>query len=96
MCRYAYGLYVMKDILFTHDGFQNNYYNIITRGSSFQFDENDIDRMRMELMSLISALSPVYLESISSNGHYLFGSGFFGFWVLEKKEFPRTLCYKVF
>jgi hypothetical protein len=52
--------------------------------------------MRMELMSLISALSPVYLESISSNGHYLFGSGFFGFWVLEKKEFPRTLCCKVF
>lgn len=63
MCRYAYGLYVMKDILFTHDGFQNNYYDIITRGSSFQFDENDIDRMRMELMSLISLLSPVYLES---------------------------------
>jgi hypothetical protein len=29
-------------------------------------------------------------------GHYLFGSGFFGFWVLGKKEFPRTLCYKVF
>jgi hypothetical protein len=29
-------------------------------------------------------------------GHYLFGSGFFGFWVLKKKEFPRTLCYKVF
>ena len=63
MCRYAYGLYVMKDILFTHDGFQNNYYDIITRGSSFQFDENDIDRMRMELMSLITLLSPVYLES---------------------------------
>jgi hypothetical protein len=63
MCRYAYGLYVMKDILFTHDGFQNNYYDIITRGSSFQFDENDIDRMRMELRSLISSLSPVYLES---------------------------------
>jgi hypothetical protein len=53
----------MKDILFTHDGFQNNYYDIITRGSSFQFDENDIDRMRMELRSLISSLSPVYLES---------------------------------
>jgi hypothetical protein len=51
MCRYAYGLYVMKDILFTHDGFQNNYY--------------DISRMRTELMSLISALSPVYLESLS-------------------------------
>jgi hypothetical protein len=33
---------------------------------------------------------------LRQNGHYLFGSGFFGFWVLEKKEFPRTLCYKVF
>jgi hypothetical protein len=22
-------------------------------------------------------------------GHYLFGSGFFGFWVLEKKNFPE-------
>jgi hypothetical protein len=35
--------------------------------------------------------------SVVLNGHYFFGSGFFGFWVLKKKkEFPRTLCYKVF
>jgi hypothetical protein len=34
--------------------------------------------------------------SSSGSSHYLFGSGFFGFWVLEKNEFPRTLCDKVF
>jgi hypothetical protein len=29
-------------------------------------------------------------------GHYLFGSGFFGFWVLEKKNFPEPCATRFF
>jgi hypothetical protein len=33
---------------------------------------------------------------VEEAGHYLFGSGFFGFWVLGKKNFPEPCATRFF
>ena len=61
VCRYAYGLYLMRHQLFTPKDINDNFKGMITNGSAFDFDMKDIARIREEFATLIDRLSPKYL-----------------------------------
>eukprot|EP01082_Thalassiosira_pseudonana_P009089 g8088.t1.2.5e17418a g8088 g8088.t1 contig27:163628-167782(+) len=61
VCRYAYGLYLMRRQLFTPEDINDNFKGMITNGSAFAFDMKDIARIRGEFTTLIDRLSPKYL-----------------------------------
>eukprot|EP01082_Thalassiosira_pseudonana_P012513 g11502.t1 g11502 contig5:1019505-1021842(+) len=61
VCRYAYGLYLMRRQLFTPEDINDNFKGMITNGSAFAFDMKDIARIRGEFATLIDRLSPKYL-----------------------------------
>ncbi len=63
VCRYAYGLFVMRHLDFTFGGMNEHppFKMLITEGPAFQFDQSVIPRIRNEITSLIDNLSKIYL-----------------------------------
>ena len=61
VCRYAYNLFLMRNMKFTWAG-SSTFRNSITNGAAFQFDMGDIARIRKELGMLIRKLSVIYLR----------------------------------
>ena len=61
VCRYAYNLYMMRHLKFTWVDFIERFKSMITRGPAFQFDMEDIARIREEIGTLINKLSEIYL-----------------------------------
>ena len=61
VCRYAYSLYMMRHLKFTWVDIEEHFKSMITRGQAFQFDMEDIARIRGEIGTLINKLSEVYL-----------------------------------
>lgn len=61
VCRYAYNLFIMRNMDFTLDDISDSFNSSITRGVAFQFDQSDIPRIRREFASLIDNLSEIYL-----------------------------------
>jgi hypothetical protein len=60
VCRYAYNLYLMRKQIFSFTGIENQFKTLITDGPAFDFDMDDIARIREEIKVLIDALSPLY------------------------------------
>lgn len=52
----------MRHLKFTWKGRSNRFKSLITNGSAFQFDMDDVARMRVEIASLIGKLSSIYLD----------------------------------
>ena len=52
----------MRHLKFTWKGVSNRFKSLITNGSAFQFDMDDVARMRDEIASLIGKLSRIYLD----------------------------------
>lgn len=52
----------MRHLKFTWKGVSNRFKSLITNGSAFQFDMDDVARMRVEIASLIGKLSSIYLD----------------------------------
>ncbi len=63
VCRYAYGLFVMKHLLFTwRDYTKDHPFNtLITRSNAFKVSKSDIKRIRGEMSTLIDNISELYL-----------------------------------
>ena len=61
VCRYAYNLYTMRHLKFTWVDIMEHFKSMITRGPAFQFDMEDIARIRGEIGTLINKLSEIYL-----------------------------------
>ena len=61
VCRYAYNLYIMRNMDFTLNDISDSFNSSITRGVAFQFDQSDIPRIRKEFALLIDNLSEIYL-----------------------------------
>ena len=64
VCRYAYNLFIMRNLRFTREGYNENFVSLITRGKAFQFDMSDIARIRKEMSKLFDNLSKVYLRRL--------------------------------
>ncbi len=62
VCRYAYGLYTMRNENFTRSGIRENFICLITNGTAFQFDMDDIVRIREEFITLVDSLAGLYLK----------------------------------
>ena len=64
ICRYAYNLYMMRNLQFTkeHQNEKPPFSSLITSGSAFQFNMSDIARIRVEMVTLIDNLSQIYQE----------------------------------
>ena len=52
----------MRHLKFTWKGRSNRFRSLITNGSAFQFDMDDVARMRDEIASLNGKLSRIYLD----------------------------------
>ena len=52
----------MRHLKFTWKGRSNRFRSLITNGSAFQFDMDDVARMRVEIEALIGKLSRIYLD----------------------------------
>jgi hypothetical protein len=63
VCRYAINLYLMRKQIFSFSGIENQFKKLITDGAAFDFDMDDIARIREEIKDLIDALSPLYYAS---------------------------------
>eukprot|EP00804_Cyclotella_cryptica_P023147 CCRYP_000358-RA/>CCRYP_000358-RA protein AED:0.01 eAED:0.01 QI:1097/1/1/1/0.75/0.66/9/214/1028 len=60
VCRYAYNLYTMRSEKFTRSGIRDKFKHLITDGPAFQFNMDDIARIREELKTLVDALAGLY------------------------------------
>ena len=52
----------MRHLKFTWKEVRNRFKSLITNGSAFQFDMDDVARMRVEIEALIGKLSRIYLD----------------------------------
>jgi hypothetical protein len=70
VCRYAYGLYVMKHLLFTWRDYTEDppFNTLITRSNAFKVSKSDIKRIRGEMSTLINNLSELYLPMLEEQG----------------------------
>ena len=66
VCRYAYGLYVMKHLLFTWCDYTKDppFNTLITGSDAFKVSKSDIKRIRGEMSTLIDNLSELYLPML--------------------------------
>jgi hypothetical protein len=62
VCRYAYNLFQMRSKCFSHFDMADNCYDLFEECGLFNFDMQDIARIREEMESLIRNLSKVYLR----------------------------------
>jgi len=64
VCRYAYSLYVMRNLRFTLEDYNESprFNTLIENGPAFQFDMPDIQRIREEMLTLIEKLSVTFLR----------------------------------
>jgi len=62
VCRYAYNLYVMRHTTFTQNDITNNCRSSITTNPSFQFNMNDMARIRREMKEVIQNLIKPFQE----------------------------------
>lgn len=60
VCRYAYGLYLLRNQTFTFEDQNDNFRKAITDNPAFQFDMDDIARIRGEMRTLIGKLTKEY------------------------------------
>jgi len=60
VCRYAYGLYLLRNQTFTFEDQNDNFRKAITDNPAFQFDMDDIARIREEMRTLIVKLTKEY------------------------------------
>ena len=52
----------MQGLVFSRSDVGNNFERLITNDSAFQFSSKDIPRIRIELKTLLDALSEIYLK----------------------------------
>jgi hypothetical protein len=66
MCRYAYALYLLRDMTFSFGetniraSNKNDRFRLITESEAFDFDGDDVQRIRTEIKTLIEKLSVIY------------------------------------
>jgi Ulp1 family protease len=60
--RYAYGIFIMRDLTFSFYDLAEDFKTMITKGSTFQFGLADIPRIRKEMEQLCISLMSLYQE----------------------------------
>jgi len=64
VCRYAYAIYQLRDRSFTYSDLNGGtpFFDLITSGSEFDFNMDDIVRFREEFKTLLERLSELFVR----------------------------------
>lgn len=60
MCRYGFAIYLLRGRNITYADRNDKFRSLITESEEFDFDRNDIVRIRLNLTTLIDNLSALY------------------------------------